>query len=115
MQLLKTHLPPSYDWSSFQSLLDRSKDENLDQTIDDLYELVDESYYSLSDWLDALMHFDSWLESKSIDLRPLKEMIGYLHCSQMVSAETLSPPPLPRLVVQMLDDYGFDAAQKIEL
>ena len=80
--------------------------------ISGLIDQIDDSNYSTVDWLVTLVAFDRWLEAKQIEERPLETMVGYIHCCTMTSAETLDAPPLDRLLVRMLDEFGFDAAQE---
>jgi len=79
-----------------------------------LYDHVDESSYSLDDWQNALEAFDRWLEQHSITARPVDAMLGYLHCCTMTNAETLPSPDLSATLIDMLDQYGFDAANDAE-
>ena len=76
-----------------------------------LFDLVDESDYSLADWQAALDTFDSWLENEGISERPLDTMLGYVHCCTLTKAATLSSPNLCGLLLDNLEEYGFDAAQ----
>ncbi len=76
-----------------------------------LFDLVDESDYSLADWQAALGAFDSWLDNQGIAERPLDAMLGYVHCCTLTKATTLSAPDLGELLRENLKQYGFDAAQ----
>jgi hypothetical protein len=77
-----------------------------------LFDLVDESDYSLSDWQSALETFDSWLEKEGVTERPVDSMLGYVHCCTLAKAATLSSPDLSELLRSNLNEYGFDAAQR---
>ena len=79
-----------------------------------LYDHVDESDYSLSDWQNALEAFDRWLKQHNTTVRPIDAMLGYLHCCTMTTAETLPSPDLSATLIDMLDQYGFDAAKDAE-
>lgn len=83
------------------------------EAIGQLIDHIDDSNYSASDWVIALATFDQWLENSGVEARPLDSMSGYVHCCTMTSAETLAAPPLDDLLVKMLDEFGFDAAQGI--
>ena len=76
-----------------------------------LFDLVDESDYSLADWQAALDAFESWLENEGITERPLDAMLGYVHCCTLTKAATLSSPDLGELLRENLKQYGFDAVQ----
>ena len=53
-----------------------------------LYDHVDESAYSLDDWMNALTAFDDWLGERNIVERPVDAMLGYVHCCTLTSATT---------------------------
>ena len=74
---------------------------------------IDDSSFSLADWIEALLAFDDWLVEKDIAARPVENMIGYIHCCTLTMAETLSPPNLAELTREMLDQYGFDVASEV--
>jgi len=95
-------------WFNVQTLLDRSALENPDVVISEFLNQVDDSHYSLTDWLKAILAFDGWLDDQKVEARPLASMIGYTHCCTMTSAETLSPPDLARLILENLNQWGFD-------
>jgi hypothetical protein len=76
-----------------------------------LFDLVDESDYSLADWQAALETFDSWMDKRGVTERPLDAMLGYVHCCTLTKATTLPSPDLSDLLRDSLDEYGFDAAQ----
>ncbi len=100
-------------WIDVQTLLDRCDSANLNESISALLDQVDDSHYSLGDWLAALLAFDAWLAEKEIAARPLDSMIGYIHCSTMGNAETLADPELARLVLVNLNEWGFDAVAPV--
>lgn len=78
------------------------------------FEQVDESSFSLADWVEALLAFDGWLSDERVETRPVESMIGYIHCCTLTMAETLSPPNLASLTREMLEQHGFDAAQDVD-
>jgi hypothetical protein len=98
-----------------EALLIRGELENADSVIDKLLEYVDDSDYSLTDWLSALLEFDKWLVGEKVDARPVETMIGYIHCSTMGAPQTLTAPELSRVVLENLDEWGFDAVKPIML
>ena len=79
-----------------------------------LFDLVDESDYSLADWQAALDTFESWLKEKGVTERPIDSMLGYIHCCTLTKAATLSSPDLSELLHENLLEYGFDAAQRAD-
>ncbi len=87
-----------------------------DPTIQDSFlSYIDESDYSLADWVAALQTFDAWLAEKNIEARPASSMLGYLHCCQMVSPDVLAPPRLSSVLKSNLNDFGFEAEQGCEV
>ncbi|MCB1090378.1 MAG: hypothetical protein KDL87_02525 [Verrucomicrobiae bacterium] len=72
---------------------------------------VDDSPYTLSEWLEALASFDAWLTESGVEARPVTAMLGYLECCTMTIAPSLPLPDFSRLLRTNLEAYGFDAAQ----
>lgn len=89
--------------SSWEKFLERCEDRNLD----DLLERVDESDYSLADWVEALLEFDRWLEERNVASRPLSAMVGYVHCCTLTTAKGITSPSLKVCVSQLLTEFGF--------
>lgn len=81
--------------------------------IESFIEQVDQSDFSLSDWVAALLDFDQWLKCKHITIRPTAQMISYIHCCTLSLTDTLPPPDLRRLTNDMLTQYGFDAGREV--
>ncbi len=71
-----------------------------------LVESVDESPYSLKEWVAAWVDFSIWLESREREAG-FASMLGYLDCcSQYIEGKGVLPP-FTDLVEEMLDAYGF--------
>jgi hypothetical protein len=70
---------------------------------------IDESDYSLTDWLEALFSFEHWLQAHAIPARPFASIIGYIHCCTLMNAKGIITPSLNIIVNKALIDYGFDA------
>jgi hypothetical protein len=68
---------------------------------------VDESNYSLGSWLEAIETFHNWImeHSKSTDLETL---LGFLSCCTEANPNTPTEPKLKEVVLEMLEQYGFD-------
>jgi hypothetical protein len=92
----------------FFDLLGRSQSVDLENLIDE----VDDSDYSLADWVGAFLGFDIWLTNEGISGRDFGNMLGYLHCCQLMIAENVDRPDLQTFVNQMLTEYGFDPGQR---
>lgn len=70
---------------------------------------IDDSPYSLADWLVALLAFDRWLAARAVAARPVTTMLGYIECCTLTLVDTLPPPDLAQLLRENLEHYGFDA------
>jgi hypothetical protein len=93
-------------WHESFALLLRRGGANTAQILADA---VDESDYSLVDWVEALLAFDAWLDEKGESRRPFPEMVGYVHCCTMTSSPVLSLPSLKVTLTEALTGFGFDA------
>ncbi len=98
----------SPEWAAFADLLDRGEDGGLD----DLLEDVDESDYSLADWVEALTAFDEWLAEQGEPRRPLAAMRSYIHCCTYLNSPQLSSPRLKVIVIKALTEFGFLAVSE---
>ena len=71
---------------------------------------VDESSFSLQQWVEALNRLVCWLDQRELRLK-LEDQIGYVSCA----AESASVGPgfsdLPELLDEMLETYGCDRAE----
>lgn len=109
----------SGEWEAIRgALADR---DDLRATLDGLFagadpaareeflEQVDSSDYSLVDWAEALDGFDGWLHEQGVADRPVREMVGYVHCCTLTNAPGIDLPSLKVIVSQCLIDFGFEA------
>ena len=94
-------------YAGFCSFLERSETVDLKKLVDE----VDESNYSLHDWIESLLRFDDWLERKKVEKRDFCSMLGYLHCCTFVIPATVGSPSLKGVLQQCLNDHGYDAAE----
>jgi hypothetical protein len=74
-----------------------------------LFSAVDESDYSLDDWLEALGSFCAWLEEGGESRRPWREMTGYIHCCTRMAAPGIALANLKVIVFQALTEFGFQS------
>jgi len=90
----------------FSSYLDRS--DNIDFST--FAEEVDQSDYSLIDWVDAIVGFDQWLTKAQphYESRDFSHMVGYLHCCQMTLSDNLAKPKMRDAVDRCLEDFGYE-------
>ena len=89
--------------SAWEEFLAKCDDVDLGELLDQ----VDESSYSLADWVEALLAFDGWLEEQNVAVRPLRAMVGYVHCATLNSAKGVSLASLKVNVYQLLTEFGF--------
>lgn len=100
------------------------QDEAIRQKIDHYFALdkpaletfivyVDESNFSLEDWLESLDFLRSWLLSQRLELG-LIDSIEYLHCASKIAPNGQSLSALASLTEEFLKLYGCERATKIE-
>lgn len=106
---LQTACASPQDRRKLQALLASTDADELSPILDEFCQDVDQSDYSLGDWILALLAIDQWLEERGIDQRPLKSMAGYIHCCTCTLSGTLPAPDLASLTRGMLGEHGFDA------
>ena len=75
-----------------------------------LLERVDESPYSLSNWIDAFIVVRQWLDARGLQAA-FQNQLGYVDCGCEAAGAGANLTLLPDLVREMLDSYGFDCAQ----
>lgn len=76
---------------------------------DALLSAVDESDYSLDDWLEALGTFCAWLEERGETRRPWRAMTGYVHCCTLMASPGIALGNLKVIVFQALTEFGFES------
>jgi hypothetical protein len=74
-----------------------------------LLEEVDESDFSLRDWMEALLVLNQWLEERSLNL-PINDNIGYVSCAGASAGTGAHLSHLPSLVADLLEQYGCERA-----
>ena len=74
-----------------------------------LLEEVDESDFSLRDWIEALLVLNQWLEERSLNL-PFNDNIGYVSCAGASAGAGAHLSHLPSLVADLLEQYGCERA-----
>lgn len=80
-------------------------------TCDALLEGVDESPYSLRDWIEALRKVEHWLCARNMTME-LGDLIGYVSCATASAGAGANLTHLPSLVEEMLEAYGCERAVK---
>lgn len=76
-----------------------------------LLESVDESQFSLRDWVESLRTVQAWLDSRGLEL-PIEDQIGYVGCAGDAASAGANLTHLPALVADMLETYGCERAEK---
>lgn len=70
------------------------------------FKMVDNSSYSLSEWIETIEIFHTWLNSQKRQTEFLK-MIGYLQCSDLAPDNLEIKHEFKDLVSDMLKTYGY--------
>ena len=73
-----------------------------------LFEAVDETDYSLADWIAALLEFDRWMDEEGTSNRPFRQMLGYINCCTQINPPNVSLASLKVIVNEALTGFGFD-------
>lgn len=75
--------------------------------VEALLQLVDDSPYSLAQWIDAFIVLEQWLEAQR-RCASIQEQLGYVHCSAAAAGSGASLTTLDAVVREMLDAHGFE-------
>lgn len=73
-----------------------------------LFEEVDQTDYSLADWVAALLEFDRWMDEQGTSNRPFRQMLGYINCCTQINPPNVSLALLKVVVYEALTGFGFD-------
>jgi hypothetical protein len=79
--------------------------------VDALFEFVDDGDFSLSEWFEALIVFDQWLDAQNSTIA-LDDQVGYLSCAAASAGAGSNLSHLPTLLEDMLQTYGCERAIK---
>lgn len=79
--------------------------------IDEFLGSVDESDFSLRDWVEALREIGHWLDVGGLTME-LNDQIGYISCAAASAGPATNLTHLPGLVNEMLQTYGCECAVK---
>jgi len=77
------------------------------EVVEALLQAVDDSPYSLGQWIDAFVVLDQWLEAKSLSAS-IEDQMGYLHCVAEAAGSGAVWIRLEAFVSEMLAQYGFE-------
>src|SRR5690606_14505972 len=75
----------------------------------ELLSKVDESDFSLSDWLTSIEVMQAWLKTHG-KKAPANAVLDYIECTA-ASAKDRNGPTLGRITEEMLEDFGFVAVE----
>lgn len=78
---------------------------------DKLLREVDESNFTLTDWVEALIAFDKWLDRNGLTLS-LQDRLAYISCAAKSVGNHATLSHLPSLVQEFLEQYGCGRAAK---
>ncbi len=76
-----------------------------------LFQKVDESDFSLIDWVDSLVMLHRWLDRQGLILSP-RDSLGYISCAAKSVEDSSLLNHLPSLVHDFLEQYGCELAVK---
>jgi len=76
-----------------------------------LLQEVDESSFTLRDWLESLVILYQWLDERGYTLSPMKGL-GYVSCAAKSAGSSPGWNHLPSVVSGFLEDYGCELAVK---
>lgn len=79
-------------------------------TLNEFLEDVDDSPFSLRDWISALRILGSWLDARKLTLS-LQDQIGYVSCAAESAGASANLTELSALVDEMLTAYGCERAE----
>ncbi|WP_146209367.1 hypothetical protein [Coraliomargarita sinensis] len=74
-----------------------------------LVDAVDESPYSLRQWVDAFIVVGQWLDARGLRAS-FQDQLGYVSCACEAAGAGANLTTLSGVVTEMLDDYGFESA-----
>lgn len=77
---------------------------------DQLLTYVDDSDFSLLDWMEALKLLGHWLDAHDQSME-LEDQLGYVSCAVEAAGADARMEHLPSLVSDMLHRYGCERAQ----
>ena len=77
------------------------------QAIENLFKSVDDSPYSLHEWIDAVQLFSEWLEERDRE-SPWPTMLGYLRCCSESPENKDIKNNLVTLLSDMLKAHGYE-------
>jgi hypothetical protein len=72
---------------------------------------VDDSTFSLGQWIDAFIQLEQWLEAQG-RRASFDDQLGYVHCACEAAGNGANLTTLAAVVAEMLDDYGFEHSQR---
>lgn len=73
-----------------------------------LFQQVDDSIYSLKEWIEAIAFFHEEVEKRG-QKTDFLTLLGYLRCCALSPENKTRKRSFCELISEMLDDYGFEA------
>lgn len=73
-----------------------------------LFQQVDDSVYSLKEWIEAIAFFHEEIEKRG-QKTDFITLLGYLRCCALSPENKTRKRNFCELISEMLDDYGFEA------
>ena len=87
--------------------------KNSEMNYQDLIQFVDESTFSLSDWMNAYERLQVWLRQRSLKLS-VKNSFDYIHCASKANSNQVHLQSLDDLTSEFLNTYGCERAENIQ-
>jgi hypothetical protein len=75
-----------------------------------LFELTDDSAFSLRQWIESLRTMHAWLDTRGLQM-PVEDQLGYICCAGESAGSGANLSLLPTLVADMLAAYGCERAR----
>ncbi|MFU8848009.1 MAG: hypothetical protein ACNA77_04750 [Opitutales bacterium] len=82
------------------------------ESVSALLDAVDDSPYDLRQWVDAFIVLGQWMEVRGLRAS-FAEQLGYVGCACEAAGSGANLTPLPAIVGEMLDAYGFAGAVEV--
>lgn len=87
--------------------------KNSEMNDHDWIRYIDESAFSLSDWINAYETLQAWLKQRSLKLN-LEDSFDYIHCVSKANSRHSHLESLQDLTGEFLNTYGCERAENTQ-
>ena len=84
-------------------------EEFSEEFVQEIFEEVDESPFSLVQWFQSFEVIEAWLSNRRERARVV-DQLGYVSCAGWTVATSFAETTLPEVVSEMLTEHGFENA-----